>query len=143
MSEPQSYAHHARFDPWYHIVAFGVILVAFLMSVAHLLHHREHHALWQFLMAFGLLVVWGRVRIYALKVQDRLIRLEETLRMKALLAPELQARIGELKPGQFVALRFASDAELPARMREALDEQLGSKAIKQRIQTWRADHFRV
>jgi hypothetical protein len=143
MSEPQSYAHHHRFDPWYHIVAFGVLLVAFLMSVVHLVHHHDHQAVWQFLVSFGLLVVWGRVRIYSLKVQDRLIRLEETLRMKALLTPELMARVPELQPAQFVALRFASDAELPARVAEALDGKLGSKAIKQNIQTWRADHFRV
>ena len=142
MSEPQSLANHARIDPWYHYVGFGVLAVAFVMSILHLIHHRGGAA-WQFLISFGLLVVWARVRIYALRVQDRVIRLEETLRMKALLSQDLQARIQDLEPRQFVALRFASDAELPARVAEALDEKLGSKAIKQRIQTWRPDHFRV
>ena len=142
MAEPQTFANHSRFEPWYHVVAFGLSALAFILAILHLLHHRPG-AHWQVIASAALLVLWGRVRIYALKVQDRLIRLEETLRMKALLSEALQARIQELKPAQFVALRFASDAELPARVEEALNEQLGSKAIKQRIQTWRPDTFRI
>jgi hypothetical protein len=78
-----------------------------------------------------------------LKVQDRLIRLEETLRMGRLLPEDLKARIPELTVKQMVGLRFASDGELTDRVREALDQNLDGEAIKKRIQTWRPDTFRV
>jgi hypothetical protein len=84
-----------------------------------------------------------QVRAYALKVQDRLIRLEETLRMQRLLPTDLQGRIPELSPKQMVGLRFASDGELADRTREVLDQNLSGEAIKKRIQTWRPDTFRV
>ena len=142
MAEPQTFANHTRIDPWYHYVAFVLLFAAFVMALMHGIHHRPG-ALWQVVVSTALLVLWARIRLYALKVQDRVIRLEETLRMKALLPEPLQARIPELKPGQFVALRFASDAELQARFEEALNEQLPGKAIKQRIKTWRPDEFRV
>jgi hypothetical protein len=141
MAEPQTFANHKRFDLWYHVVAFTLLIVAFPLSVWML--RKGTGNLWQVLVSFAALVLWTRVRIYALRVQDRVIRLEETLRMNALLPEPLKARIQDLKPGQFVALRFASDAELPARVAEALQENLGSTAIKQRIQIWRADTFRV
>jgi hypothetical protein len=141
-TEPQTLANHARIDPWYHFVAFGLLGLAFILSILHLIH-QGRPALWQVIVSFALLVLWARIRSYALRVQDRLIRLEETLRMKALLPEALQARVAGLTPAQFVALRFASDAELQARVEEALTEQLSGKAIKHRIQVWRPDTFRV
>ena len=135
---PQNYANHKRIDPWYHYVAFGLAGVAFLWAAWHPLQDP-----WRALIATALLVLLLRVRIYALRVQDRVIRLEETLRMQALLPEPLRSRIGELRPGQFVALRFAADAELAARVEEALDGKLGGDAIKKRIQVWRPDTFRV
>ena len=141
MPETQTYANHKRFDPWFHFLAFGLLAVAFVLSLVHLWHGRT--ALWQVLVSVALLVLWARIRIYALRVQDRIIRLEETLRMNALLPEPLRLRIQELQPGQFTALRFASDAELSTRVQEALDGKLGNDAIKRRIQSWRADTFRV
>jgi hypothetical protein len=91
----------------------------------------------------GLLLLALQVRQYALKVQDRLIRLEETLRMEHILPDDLKGRISELTPKQMVGLRFAADAELAHRVREALDEHLSGEAIKKRIQVWRPDTFRV
>jgi len=135
---PQNYANHKRIDPWYHYVAFGLAGVAFVMAALHPFQDP-----WRALIATALLVLLLRVRIYALRVQDRVIRLEETLRMQALLPEPLKARIGELRPGQFVALRFAADAELAARVEEALTEKLAGGAIKRRIQVWRPDTFRV
>jgi uncharacterized Fe-S cluster-containing MiaB family protein len=77
-------------------------------------------------------------------VQDRLIRLEERLRYERLLSEELRWRADELTVDQFVSLRFASDEELPALMRKALDEKLtGRKAIKQLIKNWRPDYLRA
>jgi hypothetical protein len=90
------------------------------------------------------LFVWLlKTRTYALKVQDRVIRLEERLRMEKLLPPELMSRFEELSVGQIVGLRFASDGELPALVLRALDERLDPKQIKKAIQTWRPDTHRV
>jgi hypothetical protein len=83
-------------------------------------------------------------RINALTVQNRVIRLEERLRLERLLPDDLKPRIPELSPAQLVALRFASDAELPDLTRQVLDGPItGKTEIKQRIKTWRADWLRV
>ena len=95
------------------------------------------------ILGFALLMVAMQVRVYALKVQDRVIRLEETLRMERILPQDLKGRISELTVKQMVGLRFASDAELVHRVREALEEKLNGEAIKKRIQTWRPDTLRV
>ncbi len=141
MADPiQDFAHHRRLDPLYHFAAALLVLLALALSLASLFRHG---AVWPLVVSLFMLIMFLRVRPYALRVQDRLIRLEETLRMQALLGEELRARIPELRPGQFVALRFASDQELPARVAEALQEQLTGVQIKQRIQSWRPDTFRV
>jgi len=140
-TEPQTYANHKRIDPWYHYVGSALALLILVMALVH--PFRGHGGAWQVIASVLLLILFLKVRSYALRVQDRVIRLEETLRMQSLLDEGLRARIGELRPGQFVALRFASDGELPARVQEALDEHLGGAEIKKRIQTWRPDTFRV
>lgn len=138
--EIQSYAHHRRFDPVYHFAGSFLALLALIMALAGLFRHG---ALWPLVASLLLLIIYLKVRTYPLRVQDRVIRLEETLRMHALLDPTLRDRIRELQPGQFVALRFASDGELAARVAEALQEHLGAEEIKNRIQVWRPDSFRV
>jgi hypothetical protein len=138
----QSYATHRRMDPWYHYAAFALWIAATAMAIRHLTKGREDAGFQLVLMAF-LLIVLMKVRLYALRVQDRVIRLEETLRMKALLSPDLQDGIHRLTPAQMVALRFASDGELQARVGEALRENLAPEAIKKRIEVWRPDEFRV
>jgi low affinity Fe/Cu permease len=140
-TEPQTYANHKRVDPWYHYMGFGLALLILIMALAP--PFRGHGGAWQILVALFLLLMFLRLRIYALRVQDRIIRLEETLRMQALLDQSLRDRIHELRPGQFVALRFASDGELATRVAEALDEGLSGAEIKKRILSWRADTFRV
>ena len=140
---PQSYANHSRFDPPFHFVLAPLGLAAIILSV--ILFVRRPglaSALW-FVLAVGFVMLAFRARIYALKVQDRVIRLEERLRLAMLLPEAARPRISELTESQLVGLRFASDAELPALAMRALNEGLTNKQIKSSIQSWRADNFRV
>jgi hypothetical protein len=143
MTAPQTYATHRRFDPLQHFVLIPIFLITAGATIWHAVRYPSLHAIWVMVVALAVLLLSLQLRAYGLKVQDRVIRLEETLRMQRLLPPDLQARIPELTVKQMVGLRFASDAELADRVREALDQGLGQEAIKKRIQTWRPDTFRV
>ncbi|HET6330580.1 MAG TPA: DUF6526 family protein [Holophagaceae bacterium] len=142
-SQPQSYAHHRRLDPLYHPVVLGLALVNLIAMLVALIRHPGLASAWTFVMSAVFFLLAGKVRGYALHNQDRLIRLEERLRLERLLPDDLKARIPELGVRQLVGLRFASDAELVDRVRETLAENLDLEAIKKRIQTWRPDIFRV
>jgi hypothetical protein len=145
---PQSFASHRRLDPPYHVVLFG-ILVANLLAMGWIFVRIlwrgafDAAALWNLVMAAALLLLAFKVRLYALHNQDRLIRLEETLRLERVLPEALRPRIAELRPGHFIALRFAPDGELADLVKAALDEQLGREDLKRRIRSWRPDTFRV
>lgn len=143
MPQPQSYANHVRREPLQHFVLMPILLITWGATIWMAIQHPNLHSIWLAILGFALLMVTIQVRIYALKVQDRVIRLEETLRMERLLPGDLKGRIGELAVSQMVALRFAADAELPERVREALEKGLKSVDIKKRIQTWRPDTYRV
>jgi hypothetical protein len=140
---PQSYANHARLDPGFHFVLIPLVFVAVILSVISLVRHPGLHSSLWILLAIALLLTAGKARSYALKVQDRVIRLEERLRLSMLLPEAARSRIEELTEPQLIALRFATDAELPGLAMRALNEGLTSKQIKSSIQSWRADSFRV
>ena len=142
MSE-QTYASHRRLDPWYHFIATPLFLVFLVISAVAFWRNPSPITLGQVVLALLLGILFLKVRQYALTVQDRVIRLEETLRMERLLPADLKARIPELRRDQFVGLRFAADAELADRVRAALAEKRRGEDLKKRIQVWRADHFRV
>ncbi|MDP1832099.1 MAG: DUF6526 family protein [Geothrix sp.] len=143
MSQQQTYANHRRFEPIQHFVVMPILLVTWIATVWQAIKFPSLHSVWVAVLGFALLLLANQVRAYALKVQDRLIRLEETLRMQRLFPADLQGRIQELSPKQMVGLRFASDGELAERTREVLDQNLSGEAVKKRIQTWRPDTFRV
>ena len=143
MSQPQTYANHRRLEPLQHFVLIPILLITWIATIWQAIKFPSLHSVWVALLGFVSLMVATQVRIYALKVQDRVIRLEETLRMERVLPQDLKARIPELTVKQMVSLRFAADLELAERVREALDQNLSGEAIKKRIQIWRPDTFRV
>jgi hypothetical protein len=147
---PQTFSSHRRFDPPFHFFLLPVFAVGLVLSLIHFFYHfRESdtrdniHAFLLILLAVALLMLVFRTRIYALKVQDRVIRLEERLRLTQLLDEPLRSRIPELTEDQLVALRFASDAEVPPLVERALKEKLKRGDIKRAIQNWRPDNWRV
>lgn len=143
MSDPQSYAHHARYVPGYHFATFGVVVVHLLWQAWKVTTDFSVDRLITFLLAVALVGLFFYPRIFALTVQNRVIRLEERLRLARLLPADLQPLADRLTTDQLIGLRFASDGELAERVREAVGENLGRKQIKQRIRTWRPDTLRV
>ena len=146
MPEQQSYKNHGRVDRPMHLFVFPTFIANLLFAIAHTIHYwpiyRYLH-LWWIIVSIALIIFAFKTRINDLKLQDRIIRLEERLRLTSLLSAADQAQISELSVRQLIALRFASDAELPGLLRRTLAENLEPKAIKQAITQWRADYNRV
>jgi hypothetical protein len=144
MSEPrQSLANHARYVPLFHFVCFGLILACALHALGSLGRHPSVDAAFQAAQSVALVLLAWYARAFALKAQDRVIRLETALRVQRL-APELAGRFTQLTPAQFTALRFAGDAELPGLLREVLEGRLKRGVdIKRRITDWQGDYLRV
>ena len=143
-TKPQTYDNHTRLVPMFHYVAFPILAINLIWSLYDLVQNFGAGAMRGVAVSFALVVVALFARIFALKAQDRVIRLEERMRMQQMLPDDLAARIGEFSTGQLVSLRFASDAELPELARKVLDDGIAEqKTIKQAIQNWRADYQRV
>jgi hypothetical protein len=140
---PQDYASHRRFVPLFHFVAFGLVVLNLLWSAYVVIARFSLDALLSFGLAVALVLLFWYTRTFALTNQDRLIRLEERLRLERLLPADLKPRIGELRTSQLIGLRFASDGEVAELVRWTLDEGAGCEAIKKRVRTWRPDHLRV
>ncbi len=145
MAEQQNFAHHTKWVGGYHGFVVPALLLNFLWSV-----YRWFHLGWtvdgfvSVLTAFALVLLMFYARIFALTVQDRVIRLEERLRLEKLLPDDLKPRIGEFSKSQLVGIRFASDSELPTLARKVLNDKLDDrKTIKKLVQDWRADHLRA
>lgn len=141
--KPQTLANHARFDPLYHFFALPVFLLLPLAGMVYFIRHPGLHSGLMFVVAVALAIIVLKLRTYPLKVQDRVIRLEERLRLSSLLSEPLRSRIPELTEGQLIALRFASDAEVPKLAERAISEKLSPADIKKSIQNWRPDYWRV
>lgn len=145
--EEQSYKNHQMFVPGFHFVTFGLLVVNLLWAAWRLFQGTGlpvADRIWAVVMAIALLLLSWYVRTFPMKVQDRVIRLEERLRLAQLLPPDLARRIPELSAGQLVALRFASDEEVPELTRKVLEENIRSRdEIKKRIRQWRPDRLRA
>jgi hypothetical protein len=141
----QNYANHVKWVPTFHFFVVPVMLLNFVQSIIRLVRHGVS---WEgcvaLLVALALLIFVFNARLFALRVQDRVIRMEERQRMSRLLPSDLQGRIMEFAPAQLVALRFASDGELPELARRVLTDNIkNQKTIKQMVKNWRADHLRA
>ncbi len=139
----QSFSNHTRFDPLFHFFLLPIALASVIVAIVHAYKVPTGLNGWLIVVAIAAFVAIGKTRGYALKVQDRLIRLEERIRLASVLQEPLRSRIGELTDTQLIGLRFASDAELPALVQRAIAEQLSRKDIKKSVTTWRADTARV
>ncbi len=149
-TKPQNLANHARFDPPFHFFILPIFVLGLILTLVHFFAHithgdlRDHiHAVLLILLAVAFLLLAFKVRLYSLKVQDRVIRLEERLRLTQLLQEPLRSRIPELTVDQLCGLRFASDAEIPKLVERTLKENLKRADIKKAIQNWRGDYWRV
>ncbi len=140
---PQTFANHTRFDPPYHFFVIPVLAITVLVTIWNLIQNASFYSAWMVVVALALVVLALKCRLYALKVQTRVIRLEERLRLATLLPESLRAKIPQLTEGQLVALRFASDAEVPGLVEKALAASLPNTEIKNAIVNWRPDYFRV
>jgi hypothetical protein len=143
--EMQNYAKHAKYVPMFHFVLFGLIVVAFILSLVNLVRHigensgRIADAL-LVIIPFAMILQFFFSRVFPMKVQDRAIRAEENLRHFAMTGKLLDPRLN-LK--QIVGLRFASDEEFVPLARRAADEGLSMDAIKKSIKQWRPDYDRA
>ncbi|MDP5275788.1 DUF6526 family protein [Chengkuizengella axinellae] len=141
----QNYKNHVRMHPVYHYVGAPIVFIAFIGTIIHLVlsiisgENISTSLLWVG-GAVGLFIVFGLVRLYSNKLQDRVIRSEENLRHYVLTGRLLDPN---LKMSQIIALRFASDEEFPVLCEKAVKENLDSKQIKRSVQNWRGDYVRI
>lgn len=141
---PQTYENHVRFVPAYHLGAFGILVINLIWTIYKLIRDFSGDSAIAFLVAVALLLIFFHARIFPLKAQDRIIRLEMQLRMERILPPDLKARIPEFTVSQIVALRFASDEELPELARKVLANNIQKRdEIKKMIRKWNPDYLRV
>jgi Family of unknown function (DUF6526) len=143
--KPQNFKNHNRVVPPFHMFVLPVFLINLCWTIYRLAKTGiTFESVLAVFVAAALIVFALFARLFALTVQDRVIRLEMRLRLAQLLPGELRPRIPEFSVAQLVSLRFASDAELPALARKVLEERLNDrKAIKQLIKDWQGDYLRA
>jgi hypothetical protein len=150
----QNFSNHGKFVPMFHFFVIPVLIANAIWNIVSASRILGHSAAisasllaavaFSILVSIALLLLAFLARLFALGVQDRVIRLEERMRYERLLPDDLKPRIREFTINQLVSLRFASDAELPALAREVLDGKMNErKVIKQMVQNWRADYQRI
>lgn len=144
MSKTQTYENHVRWYPLVHFVVMPILLTNLIWQIVRFSQEKTWDRGESLLLAVGLMLLSLAARLQALKAQDRIIRLEERLRYKEILPVDLAAEAARLRTGKILALRFASDEELPELVRRTLDGELKTpKEIKQAVKNWRGDYLRV
>lgn len=139
----QSYSTHRRYYPWHHFVVVPILIVHLVVEIVRFSQNPGAYSAWLIVLASGLVIFSFTARGMSLRAQDRVIRLEERLRL-AQLMPGEQSVIDSLKPRQLIALRFASDSEAPPLARRCAQGELSSSdAVKKEIKQWRPDYLRV
>jgi hypothetical protein len=142
-STPQTFKNHGRVDPTFHIVLLLVLVVNLVISIVYLVQHCHFYAVWFVILSMAAFIVYFKLRMYPLKVQDRVIRLEERTRLQALAPAQWHTQIYRLTEDQLIGLRFASNDEVVELAKHALEENLTRKQIKERIKDWRPDNWRI
>ena len=140
----QNYSNHTRFFPLFHFVVIPLLALNSLSHVVRLFMTPTWTLAFWTLLSVTLILLALASRLMALKVQDRVIRLEERMRYKDILSAEIAKRANALPVGQMIALRFASDDELRGLIERVLSGELKTgKEIKLAVRNWRSDHLRV
>ncbi|MGD0890199.1 MAG: DUF6526 family protein [Terracidiphilus sp.] len=139
----QNFKNHARFDPPFHFVLLLILIINLVIVLAYAYRHLSIFSEWLVIVSLAGFILVGKMRSYPIKVQDRVIRLEERLRLQALAPAEWHAQIYRLTEDQLIGLRFASDDEVVSLAKLALEQNLNRKQIKERIKSWRPDNWRV
>lgn len=141
MAESQTFATHRRFYPLFHFFIVPMLLLNVIVQIVYLARHWPSRlAMWNVALGVVLVLLSLAGRLMTLTVQDRLIRLEETVRMQRLLPDDLRGRVSEFSTGQMISMRFCPDDELPDLARIVLTDQIRSRdEIKKRIKNWKAD----
>lgn len=144
----QNYSNHTRWYPLFHFVVMPLLVLNLLSHLVRLFlaapeSGRKALAFWT-VLSLALILLALASRLQALKAQDRVIRLEERLRYREVLSPELVKKAEGLRTGQIIALRFAPDEELAGLVERTLNGEFArTKEIKMAIKNWRGDHLRV
>lgn len=140
----QNYANHAKYVPAFHFVALPILITNFIFTAMQLRNGVDTPRVLAVLTALAIVIIAFTGRVFALKVQDRVIRLEERMRLREVLPADMHPRIHQLTAKQLVGLRYASDAELPSLVSQVLKDNITSAtAIKKMVKDWRADHLRA
>jgi hypothetical protein len=142
-SDPQSLKNHGRFDPPYHFFLAIIGVATIIIATLYAIHHISFYSIWLVVLAVAALIAILKLRSYPLKVQDRIIRLEERMRLQSLAPSEWHTQISRLNEDQLIGLRFAGDDEVVELAKQALEHNLTRKQIKERIKSWRPDNWRV
>lgn len=139
----QGFKNHARFDPPFHFLTAGLYMANLVVAIMSEVRHRDFGSTWYLVLSLFAIVPILKLRLYPLKVQDRVIRLEERLRLQALAPTAWHAQIFRLSEDQLIGLRFAADDEVVELAKQALEHNLNRKQIKERIREWRPDEWRI
>jgi hypothetical protein len=125
------------------MVLLAILVANVVFAFSYGLGHFNLFTGWLVFLSLAAFLPVFKLRSYPLRVQDRIIRLEERLRLQALAPTEWHSQIYRLNEGQLIALRFAADDEVVELAQQALEGNLTGKQIKERIKSWRPDTFRV